>query len=80
MNLIRYIIWFRITHDGSAIPEDLLMQMSGRSSAESEDGISLFVSRKLLKLMNGNVRYLKEDGNSKWIISVTFARAVRSDV
>ncbi|KAK1369971.1 Phytochrome [Heracleum sosnowskyi] len=55
----------RITHDGCAVPEDLLKQMSGRSSTKSEDGISLFVSRKLVKLMNGDVQYLKEDG-VKW--------------
>lgn len=66
-------------HDGCAIPEDLLMQMSGRTSTKSENGISLFVSRKLLKLMNGDVQYLKEDGKSKWIISVKFARAVKSE-
>ncbi|KAL8108802.1 hypothetical protein AgCh_025045 [Apium graveolens] len=70
----------RITHDGAAIPEDLMMQMLGKCSAKSEDGTSLFVSRKLLKFMNGDVRYLKEDGKSKWIISVTFARAVGSEV
>lgn len=52
------------------------MQMSGKSSTKSEDGISLFVSRKLVKLMNEDVQYLKKDGKSKWIISVKFAPAV----
>lgn len=79
MNSFSYILWFRITHDGCAIPEDLLMQMSGRSSAISEDGISLFVSRKIVMLVNGDVRYSKEDNKFAWIISVNFVRAVKSE-
>ncbi|XP_057720227.1 phytochrome A-2-like [Arachis stenosperma] len=51
-----------ITHDGVGVPETLLNQMFGRDGQESEEGISLLISRKLLKLMNGDVRYLREAG------------------
>ncbi|WOG84020.1 hypothetical protein DCAR_0103199 [Daucus carota subsp. sativus] len=69
----------RITHDGCEIPEDLMKQMLG-SGAKSEDGMSLFVSRKIWKVMNGDVGYSREDGRSVWIISAKFAGAVQSDI
>ncbi|KAK7259055.1 hypothetical protein RIF29_24649 [Crotalaria pallida] len=64
---------FRITHDGVGISETLLNQMFGRDAHESEEGISLLISRKLLKLMNGDARYLREAGKSSFILSVEFA-------
>jgi len=55
------------------VPEALLNQMFGTDGDPSEEGISLFISRKLLKLMNGDVRYLREAGKSTFIISVELA-------
>ncbi|KAF3945828.1 hypothetical protein CMV_027837 [Castanea mollissima] len=46
----------RISHSGGGVPEALLNQMFGTDGDPSEEGISLFISRKLLKLMNGDVR------------------------
>ncbi|XLS68754.1 hypothetical protein HN51_019777 [Arachis hypogaea] len=40
-----------ITHDGVGVPETLLNQMFGREGQKSEEGISLLISRKLLKLI-----------------------------
>ncbi|KAL1312881.1 phytochrome A isoform X1 [Arachis ipaensis] len=62
-----------ITHDGVGVPETLLNQMFGRDGQESEEGISLLISRKLLKLMNGDVRYLREAGKSSFILTVELA-------
>ncbi|XP_057719361.1 phytochrome C-like [Arachis stenosperma] len=59
-----------ITHDGVGVPETLLNQMFGREGQESEEGISLLISRKLLKLMNGDVRYLRDAGKSSFILTV----------
>ena len=56
-----------------------MKQMLG-SGAKSEDGMSLFVSRKIWKVMNGDVGYSREDGKSVWIISAKFAGAVQSDI
>ncbi|KAK9292067.1 hypothetical protein L1049_020021 [Liquidambar formosana] len=64
----------RITHAGG-VPEALLNQMFGGNVDESEDGISLLISRKLVKLMNGDVQYLREAGKSTFIISVELAAA-----
>ncbi|RZB87184.1 Phytochrome A isoform G [Glycine soja] len=64
-----------ITHGGSGVPEVLLNQMFGNNGLESEEGISLLISRKLLKLMNGDVRYLREAGKSAFILSAELAAA-----
>ncbi|XP_022852912.1 phytochrome A-like [Olea europaea var. sylvestris] len=66
---------FRITHTGSGVPEQLLSQMFGSYAEASEEGISLHISRKLVKLMNGDVQYLREAGRSTFIISVELAVA-----
>ncbi|KAK2966189.1 hypothetical protein RJ640_008755 [Escallonia rubra] len=68
---------FRITHAGGGVPEELLSQMFGSNADTSEEGISLHVSRKLVKLMNGDVQYLREAGKSTFIISVKLAAANR---
>ncbi|PIN07513.1 hypothetical protein CDL12_19918 [Handroanthus impetiginosus] len=64
---------FRITHSGGGVAQELLNQMFGDEAEASEDGISLFISRKLVKLMNGDVQYLREAGRSTFIISVELA-------
>ncbi|MCO5597430.1 hypothetical protein L7F22_051508 [Adiantum nelumboides] len=53
---------FRISHPGSGIPEDLVQQMYDRSQEITQEGMGLSVSRKLVKLMNGDVRYVREGG------------------
>ncbi|KAF9595291.1 hypothetical protein IFM89_038426 [Coptis chinensis] len=52
---------------GGGIAEELLSEMFESDSDTSEDGISLLVCRKLLKLMNGDVQYLREAGKSSFI-------------
>ena len=50
----------RVSHPGSGIPEDLVQQMYDRSQEVTQEGMGLSVSRKLLKLMNGDVKYVRE--------------------
>ncbi|XAR49212.1 hypothetical protein NMG60_11032328 [Bertholletia excelsa] len=66
---------FRIIHAGGGVPEELLSQMFGSAADASEEGISLLVSRKLVKLMNGDVQYLREAGKSAFIVTVEVAGA-----
>ncbi|KAK1277340.1 Phytochrome A [Acorus gramineus] len=68
----------RISHSGSGVPEQLLDQMFNNEEDATEEGISLLVCRKLLRLMNGDVRYLKEAGKSSFIISMELASAQES--
>ncbi|KAH0461030.1 hypothetical protein IEQ34_008605 [Dendrobium chrysotoxum] len=65
----------RITHTGFGVPEDLLSQMFGGKEDLSEEGMSLLVCRKLLKLMNGDARYLREANKSAFILSAELACA-----
>lgn len=68
----------RVSHTGGGIPEALLSQMFGTDADASEDGIGLLISRKLVKLMNGEVQYLREAGKSTFIITVELAVAHKS--
>nr|AUG98252.1 Phytochromes A protein [Gerbera jamesonii] len=65
----------RITHSGGGVPEDLLKQMFGSSAEATEEGISLVISRNLLRLMSGDVQYLREATKSTFIICVELASA-----
>ncbi|KAH7351675.1 hypothetical protein KP509_19G009100 [Ceratopteris richardii] len=53
---------FRISHPGCGIPEDLVQQMHDRSPEITQEGMGLSVSRKLVKLMNGDVSYVRDGG------------------
>lgn len=75
VNLLLHLFLVRITHAGGGVPEALLNQMFGSDGDGSEEGISLHISRKLVKLMNGDVQYLREAGKSTFIISVELAAA-----
>lgn len=68
---------FRILHTGGGISEELLGQMFESTGDATEDGISLLISRKLVKLMNGDIQYLRSAGSSTFIISVELAVADR---
>ncbi|KAI4349846.1 hypothetical protein L6164_010395 [Bauhinia variegata] len=69
---------FSITHAGRGVPEGLLNQMFESDGQESEEGISLLISRKLLKMMNGDVRYIREADKSSFILTVELAAAHKS--
>lgn len=77
--MFAFVIICRITHDGIGVPEVLLNQMFGRDGNESEEGISMLISRNFLKLMNGDVRYIREAGKSSFILSVELAAAQKSN-
>lgn len=62
---------FRISHAGKGVAEELLNQMFGGEGEDpSEEGISLLISRKLVKLMNGDVQYMRQAGSSTFIIAL----------
>ncbi|EPS59844.1 phytochrome [Genlisea aurea] len=67
----------RITHSGGGVAQHVLNGMFGEEeeAVETEDEISLFISRKLVKHMNGDVKYLKEAGKAAFIVTVEVAMA-----
>lgn len=42
---------------------------------QSEEGFSLLVSRNLLRLMNGDIRHMREAGMSTFILTAELASA-----
>lgn len=63
------------TQTGSGSEEELVSQMFGSWEEASEEGLGLLVCRKLLMLMNGDVRYLRDASKSAFILSLELASA-----
>nr|AHZ63971.1 phytochrome [Encephalartos barteri] len=61
---------FRITHPGPGIPEDLIKEMFDPSREMSQEGLGLYMCQKLVKIMNGDVQYIREAGKSSFIVTV----------
>lgn len=66
-------IEFRITHPGPGLPERLVQQMFNIDPDMSQEGFGLLICRKLVKLMNGDVQYLRGEGTSSFIVVVELA-------
>lgn len=65
-------IEFRITHPGQGIPEEVIKEMFVHNEDMSQVGLGLHMCQKLVKIMNGDVEYLREAGRSSFIINVEF--------
>ncbi|XP_015082366.1 phytochrome C isoform X3 [Solanum pennellii] len=63
---------FRITHPSPGIPDDLIQHMFHYSRSISREGFGLYISQKLVKIMDGTVQYLREADRSSFIILVEF--------
>lgn len=71
----------RITHPAPGIPEELIQEMFYYNNGVSREGLGLYISQKLVKIMNGTVKYLREAEKSSFIILIEFpfARKPPSD-
>lgn len=63
---------FRITHPSPGVPEDLVQEMFHRSTCMSREGLGLYIGHKLVRIMNGNVQYIRGDDHSFFIINLEF--------
>ncbi|KAG2719579.1 hypothetical protein I3760_03G272100 [Carya illinoinensis] len=70
---------FRITHPAPGVPENLIQEMFHHNPHVSREGLSLYISQKLVKIMNGTVQYLREADKSSFIILVEFPLACHTD-
>ncbi|OVA18829.1 PAS domain [Macleaya cordata] len=63
----------RMTHPGQGLPSEVVQDMfeEGTQSA-TQEGLSLSMSRKLLRMMNGHVQYIKEPTRCYFLIEVEF--------
>lgn len=72
---------FRVTHAGEGLPEDLVHQMFDRADAhsKSQEGLGLSMCRKIVRLMNGEVQYVREPGKSFFVVQLELPLAHRED-
>nr|AHZ63990.1 phytochrome [Anomodon rostratus] len=70
---------FRVTHPGMGLPEELVHEMFDRGRGMTQEGLGLSMCRKLVKLMNGNVQYIRETGKSYFLVEVELPLAQRDD-
>lgn len=63
---------FRITHPAPGVPGQLIYEMFHQSKSSSREGLGLYISQKLVKLMNGTVQYLREAERSSFVVLVEF--------
>lgn len=71
---------FRISHPTPGIPEDLIQEMFHHSHGASREGLGLYISQKLVKIMNGTVQYLKEAERSSFIILIEFPLVNQTEI
>lgn len=64
---------FRISHSGRGLPEQLVQQMFNLDNDISQEGFGLLICRKLVKLMNGDVQYVRGGGKPSFVIFVELA-------
>ncbi|KAI3769545.1 hypothetical protein L6452_00652 [Arctium lappa] len=61
---------FRITHPAPGIPEKLIQDMFHHNRSASREGLGLYISQKLVKIMNGTVQYLREAERASFIVLI----------
>nr|AHX73747.1 phytochrome [Nothoceros aenigmaticus] len=70
---------FRVTHPGAGLPEELVHEMFDRGRGMTQEGLGLSMCRKLVKLMNGDVQYIRDSGKSYFLVNVELPLAQRDD-
>ncbi|KAG0478876.1 hypothetical protein HPP92_013595 [Vanilla planifolia] len=66
----------RIIHPPPGIPESLVQEMFHQSPGVSKEGLGLYISQNLVKIMNGTVQYLRAAKSSSFIILLSSHAAV----
>jgi phytochrome B len=69
----------RVMHPGSGLPEELVHEMFDRGRGMTQEGLGLSMCRKLVKLMNGDVQYVRDAGKSYFLVNVELPLAQRDD-
>ncbi|XP_076957878.1 phytochrome B-like [Bidens hawaiensis] len=61
-------IAFRIMAPGEGLPPEMVQDMFNSSQSSTEDGLGLRMCRKIVKLMNGDVQYIRESDRCYFLI------------
>lgn len=73
------MFFVRVTHPGSGLPEELVCEMFDRGRGMTQEGLGLSMCRKLVKLMNGEVKYIRDTGKSCFLVSLELPLTVSDD-
>ncbi|KAM0947584.1 putative PAS domain, phytochrome, GAF domain, histidine kinase/HSP90-like ATPase [Dioscorea sansibarensis] len=68
------LLQFRIIVPGEGLPPELVQDMFHNSRWATQEGMGLSISRKLLKLMNGEVQYIREAERCYFLIATELPR------
>ncbi|KAK6913686.1 Histidine kinase/HSP90-like ATPase [Dillenia turbinata] len=61
---------FRIVCPGEGLPPELVQDMFHGSTCSTQEGLGLSICRKILKLMNGEVQYIRESERCYFLIII----------
>ncbi|KAK7304713.1 hypothetical protein VNO77_42599 [Canavalia gladiata] len=62
---------FRMTHSGQGLPSNVLHDMfEGGNQWTTQEGLGLYMSRKILSRMNGHVNYVREQNKCYFLIDL----------
>jgi hypothetical protein len=69
----------RFACPGEGLPPDIVQDMFSNARWTTQEGIGLSVCRKILKLMGGEVQYIRESERSFFLIVLELPQPRRSD-
>lgn len=60
-----------MTHSGEGLPSTVLQDMfEGGNQWTTQEGLGLYISRKILSRMNGRVHYVREENKCYFLIDL----------
>lgn len=60
-----------MTHAGEGLPSEILKEMfEGGNKWTTQEGLGLYMSRKILMKMNGHVHYVREQDKCYFLIDI----------
>lgn len=71
------LVQFRIVSPGEGLPAELVQDMFHNSRWLTQEGLGLSICRKIVKLMNGEVQYIRESERSYFLISFELPSSLR---
>ncbi|XP_037430609.1 phytochrome B-like [Triticum dicoccoides] len=70
---------FRFACPGEGLPPDIVQDMFSNARWTTQEGIALSICRKILKLMGGEVQYIRESERSFFLIVLELPQPLRSE-
>ena len=68
--LLILCFWLRMVCPGEGLPPNLIQDMFHSSRWMTQEGLGLSMCRKILKLINGEVQYIRESERCYFLISI----------